>query len=228
MKKIVIFLAAVIFLSSSLLILNYYIIEDIIKETDKSKKYMDYIISYNNIIDSMNNNKEFNLDDLTQEDKENLNKYIQLKQLIDKYNRAEALFDNALKIAEQAPNTWHKSIKVKSMLIESMDSFKELKDKIDEFFEISDIEYNFQYNFIRGNIYYKYILYFNPQEKNDYFEQVLSSYKKALEYKPHDRNTIINIELLINDPTRQNQEDPDPNKKIKLLNQAGIILRKGN
>ncbi len=97
--------------------------------------------------------------------------------------------------------------------------YENSKKTIDTLYENKDEKYNFLLNYTKGEVYHRYLQLFGTEETaKELLAQTVVFYKKALNYKPNDMNTVINIELLINDAAGMNGMGPQQQRN-KLLNQ---------
>lgn len=108
--------------------------------------------------------------------------------------------------------------------------YEEIRTRVDKIPEIKgDQKFNYLLHYTKGEIYFRYLQILGTEENSrELFNQTLTEYKLALQCKPGDVNTVVNIELLI----KENQSGGGQgggNRQQKMLNQqAGFGRSTGN
>lgn len=110
--------------------------------------------------------------------------------------------------------------------------YEQAKKEADKLSEGSDADFNYSLNYLKGEIYYRFLQFLSDAENaQELFNQTLGHYKVALRYRPGDINTVVNIELLIKNQSSllSNANNPQVKQKQMLnLRKAGLGSSKGN
>jgi hypothetical protein len=118
------------------------------------------------------------------------------------------------------------------MLQKATDSYEAARKEVDKLSENTDIEFNFGMNYLKGEIYYRFLEFMSDSDTaQELFNQTLNYYKIALRHKPGDINTVVNIEILIKNQNDflSNASNPQVKRKQMLnVRKAGLGSSKGN
>lgn len=107
---------------------------------------------------------------------------------------------------------------------------RKVKQDIDKLRPYPDPEFRFAFHYLKGEVYYRHLqLDASGETMTEVFAEILESYKKALQDRPKDTNTVINIELLIKNQKKlmNNAEQPRLQRQQNLLQQVGVGKLKG-
>lgn len=118
------------------------------------------------------------------------------------------------------------------MLGRATNCYEEARKLVDTLSDNSEADFNFEMNYLKGEIYYRFLEFLaDADTAQELFNQTLSYYKMALRHKPGDINTVVNIELLIKNQSAflANSNNPQVKRKQMLnVRKAGLGSSKGN
>jgi len=191
--------------------------------------------------------------DLSNQNKEMLSPYVSLKKASLLFNRGEYYLKKAIEIESavviqqpagppmedpdnpngeliQAPRQYHPL--TDEMLKKATDLYEEARKEADKLTEGADNDFNYSLNYLKGEIYYRYLeLLADNDTAQELFNQTLGYYKIALRYKPGDIDTVVNVELLIKNQSSllANANNPKAKRKQMLnVRKAGFGSGRGN
>ena len=130
----------------------------------------------------------------------------------------------------QAPQQYH-PLTIEA-LKKATDLYEEARKEIDKLTENDDPEFNYGLNYLKGEIYYRFLEFLSDNDTvQELFNQALNYFKIALRYRPGDINTVVNIELLIKNQSQMlaNANNPQGRRKQMLnVRRAGFGNSRGN
>lgn len=231
------------------------------KDTIQSKEIYDNQNAFNNMTLLINKAESLDhievieclMPDLSEQDRVKLAPYVSLKKASLLFNQAEYYLRRAAEIessvvapepkpmpmvedfenpVEQLPQPQQYHPLTVEMLKKATDLYERARKEAEKLTEGADIDLNFSLNYLKGEIYYRYLeLLADNDTAQELFNQTLNYYKLALRYKPGDIDTVVNVELLIKNQSSLLANANNPNAKRKqMLNvrKAGFGGSKGN
>lgn len=244
MKKVIFNLGLLLFLLglSSFLIGNRYK-EDSSLELKEKELVLQKQAIINNVVSVINEGNKDKLEVLNKNLKnlelQNYGPYVSLKLAIHKFIEAENSFNRTklLYASLKGGNKLHPL--VQENLDKTIRLYEECREMADRMGDFNDSkvgdpnhEYNFCLNYLKGEIYYRHLeLLSKPETVRDLMTQTITYFRNALEYKPGDLNTVINIEILIKNREQMMAiaNDPGAQKQQALIQKmAGSGNSKGN
>jgi hypothetical protein len=105
------------------------------------------------------------------------------------------------------------------------------RKEVEKLKDTSDNDFNYNVNYLKGEIYYRFLELIADQETSqEIFNQTVTYYKQALRYRPNDINTVVNIELLIKNQSNLVSTTPNQSRKKQMLTSKkfGINKSSGN
>jgi len=190
--------------------------------------------------------------DLSKENREKLVPYISLKKASLLFNQGEYYLRRAAEIegsvvepkqppmeqddpenqVEQLPSPQQYHPLTVEMLKKAVDFYERARKEADKLTESADADFNFSLNYLKGEIYYRYLeLLADNDTAQELFNQTLNYYKLALRYKPGDIDTVVNVELLIKNQSSllANSNNPQAKRKQMLnVRKPGLGSGRGN
>lgn len=164
--------------------------------------------------------------------------YFDLRKATILFNKAEDFLkkasdlDVALPVSTppNAPKQLHPL--TQEALDKALNLYEEARKIADKYSDGNDVEYNYKLDYLKGEIYFRYLEFLSTPETNaELFNQTVLNYKQALKNKPADIDTVINIEILIknkNDLVSPPGQTPAAKQKKMLNARVGIGHGSGN
>ena len=188
-------------------------------------------VKLNEIKRQINNNK---LD--VKNVQEDLSPYLALRRAVAFFDEAESNLFRGLDIQRSVAIPQAEEQEMHPLTRESLqkaaECYEKARKEVDNISENKDVAFNYNLNYIKGEIYYRYLQYMSDQDNaQELFNQTLNCYKNALKYRMADINTVVNIELLIKNKSAFIGDAANPQaKKKQMLNikKAGVSKGSGN
>lgn len=260
MKKLLFGLSLIALAYASYLYLDYRQSQSVRTDIVTSTVAYENRLAYNNMTllinkaDSLDQIEiiESLLPDLSKENKDRLAPYIALKKASLLFNQGEYYLRRAGEIegsvvepkqppmepddpenhVEQLPQPQQYHPLTVEMLKKAVDFYERARKEADKLAEGADADFNFSLNYLKGEIYYRYLeLLADNDTAQELFNQTLNYYKLALRYKPGDIDTVVNVELLIKNQSSllANANNPQAKRKQMLnVRKAGLGGGRGN
>lgn len=259
MKKLLFGLSLIVLAYASHLYLDYKQSQFVKTDTSAAKEIYDNQNAYNDM--SLLINKAESLEhieiieslmpDLSKQNREKLAPYITLKKASLLFNQGEYYLKRASEIegsvvepkqppmisddpenqGGQLPPQQYHPLTVE-MVKKAVDFYERARKEADKLTESADADFNFGLNYLKGEIYYRYLEFLADNDTaQELFNQTLNYFKLALRHRPGDIDTVVNVELLIKNQSSllANSNNPQAKRKQMLnVRKAGLGSGKGN
>jgi hypothetical protein len=261
MKKLLFGLSLIALAYASHLYLDYKQSQSVKTDMTASKEIYDNQNAYNNMsllinkADSLDHIEiiESLMVDFNKQNREKLVPYLSLKKASLLFNQGEYYLRRAGEIessvvepkqppmppddpenqgVEQLPPPQQYHPLTVEMLKKATDFYERARKEADKLTESADADFNFGLNYLKGEIYYRYLEFLADNDTaQELFNQTLNYFKLALRHRPGDIDTVVNVELLIKNQSSllANSNNPQAKRKQMLnVRKAGLGSGRGN